>query len=128
MTEGAGPVSQAIQGRRSVRSFGDQAVQPQIVEALLKDACAAPAPHHSRPWRFVHLASRESRERLADAMSDAWRADLEAKGRSVHEVAKLLKRSQAQILEAPLLILTCLHLSGARHWPDEQRRRSERDM
>jgi len=41
-------------------------------------ACLAPAPHHSRPWRFVNVATEDAREALADAMSDSWRADLEA--------------------------------------------------
>src|SRR3989442_1038433 len=60
MTEGAGPVSQAIQGRRSVRSFGDQAGQPRIVEALLKDACAAPAASGGGPPFFSPPAVAEA--------------------------------------------------------------------
>jgi coenzyme F420-0:L-glutamate ligase/coenzyme F420-1:gamma-L-glutamate ligase len=125
---GEGPVSRAIARRRSVRTFSSRSVDPRLVEELVALACSAPAPHHTRPWRFVHVASAEGRERLADAMADAWRADLEAEDRPVQEVARLLERSRAQVEEAPLLLLSCLVLEGAKGWPDEARRRAERDM
>ena len=108
-----GPVSRAIESRRSVRSFSSRAVDPRIVEELIALACRAPAPHHTRPWRFVHVASPDARERLADAMADSWRADLEAEGRPIQEVARLLERSRRQIEEPPLLLLSCVVLEGA---------------
>ncbi len=95
---------------------------------LIALACAAPAPHHSRPWRFVHIASAEARETLADAMADAWRVDLEREERSVHQIAALLARSRSQLMEAPVLLLACLCLDKARVWPDSRRRVAERDM
>jgi F420 biosynthesis protein FbiB-like protein len=61
-------------------------------------------------------------------MSDAWRADLETAGQSVHTIAKLLGRSQRQISEAPALLLACLSLGEARRWRDKGRRLAERDM
>jgi coenzyme F420-0:L-glutamate ligase/coenzyme F420-1:gamma-L-glutamate ligase len=74
------------------------------------------------------VASSESRERLADAMSDAWRVDLEAEDRPVKDVARLLDRSREQITGAPVLLLACLMTEGARKWPDNARKRAERDM
>jgi coenzyme F420-0:L-glutamate ligase/coenzyme F420-1:gamma-L-glutamate ligase len=103
-------------------------VDARIAEELVALACAAPAPHHTRPWRFAHVASAEARDRLADAMAESWRADLEAEERPVQEVARLLDRSREQVTDAPLLLLACLALDGARPWPDEARRRGERDM
>jgi coenzyme F420-0:L-glutamate ligase/coenzyme F420-1:gamma-L-glutamate ligase len=61
-------------------------------------------------------------------MSDAWRADLEAEERPVQDVARLLERSRAQIAEAPLLLVSCVTLEGAKVWPDARRRGAERDM
>jgi coenzyme F420-0:L-glutamate ligase/coenzyme F420-1:gamma-L-glutamate ligase len=98
------------------------------VEELIALACRAPAPHHTRPWRFVHVASPDARERLADAMADSWRVDLEAEGRPIQEVARLLERSRGQVEEPPLLLLSCVVLDGANRWPDEARRQGERDM
>jgi coenzyme F420-0:L-glutamate ligase/coenzyme F420-1:gamma-L-glutamate ligase len=122
------PVSDVITSRRSVRRFSGQRVERAVVEELVALACAAPAPHGSRPWRFAYVASPEAREGLADAMADAWRADLEAEGRSVHEIAGLLERSRGAVAGAPALLLACLVFDQARPWPDERRRHAERDM
>jgi coenzyme F420-0:L-glutamate ligase/coenzyme F420-1:gamma-L-glutamate ligase len=123
-----GPVSRAIESRRSIRSFSSQTVDPRVVEELIALACRAPAPHHTQPWRFVHVASPDARERLADAMADSWRADLEAEGRPIQEIARLLERSRGQLEEPPLLLLSCVVLDGAKTWRDEARRQGERDM
>ncbi len=61
-------------------------------------------------------------------MADAWRADLEAKGESIHVIDKLLRRSRGQITAAPALLLACLTLAESSPWPDEARRLAERDM
>lgn len=128
MTAGEAPVSAAIAARRSVRKFARLAVDGDTVERLVAIACTAPAPHHSRPWRFAHITTTPARERLADAMADAWRADLEKAGESVHTIDRLLKRSRSQITEAPALLLACLSLDEARPWRDKPRRVAERDM
>jgi coenzyme F420-0:L-glutamate ligase/coenzyme F420-1:gamma-L-glutamate ligase len=124
----ANDVSRAIDARRSVRHFDDEPVSRDIVEDLIRLACAAPAPHHSQPWRFVHVTSAERREALADAMSDSWRADLDEANTPVREVDRLLRRSRTQIEEAPALLVACLALDEANEWPDDQRKQSERDM
>ncbi|MDO8615736.1 MAG: nitroreductase family protein [Dehalococcoidia bacterium] len=121
-------VSEAIAARRSVRRFAARPVDPELVRELVALACTAPAPHHSRPWRFVNVASRAGRERLAEAMAEAWLADLQQAGRPVQEVDRLLRRSRGQILEAPALVLSCLVLDQAKEWPDARRAAAERDM
>jgi len=122
-----GPVSAAISARRSVRKFARLAVDGDTIERLVTLACTAPAPHHSRPWRFVQVGA-ETRERLADAMGEAWRADLEREGESVHTIDRLLRRSHAQLVDAPVLLLACLTVEESHSWPDEDRRAAERDM
>ncbi len=123
-----GPVSRAIAARRSVRRFARRPVARATVRQLVALACTAPAPHHSRPWRFAHVASEEARGRLAESMAEAWRADLERAGESVHRITKLLRESESQIDSAPALLIACLSLTEAQEWPDEVRRAAERDM
>jgi coenzyme F420-0:L-glutamate ligase/coenzyme F420-1:gamma-L-glutamate ligase len=113
---------EAIASRRSVRRFASREVAVGLVGELVEAACAAPAPHHSRPWRFVRVRP-ETRPRLAEAMAEAWRADLED---GADEAA--VARSGREIVGAPVLLLACLDLEGAREWPDERRRMAERDM
>jgi coenzyme F420-0:L-glutamate ligase/coenzyme F420-1:gamma-L-glutamate ligase len=118
---------EAIAGRRSVRRFAPREVPRALLRELVAAACAAPAPHHSRPWRFVELR-REMRLRLAEAMAAVWRADLEADGQPPEAIERSLARSRRQLTEAPLLLLACLEEEGARRWPDSRRRGAERDM
>jgi coenzyme F420-0:L-glutamate ligase/coenzyme F420-1:gamma-L-glutamate ligase len=122
------PVADVIEQRRSVRQFAADPVDPDLIRELVALACLAPAPHHSRPWRWAHVASRPARESLADAMGESWLADLAAEKRSVREVDRLIARSRSQITDAPVLLVACLEIDEARAWPDDRRRAAERDM
>ncbi|MBI2913935.1 MAG: nitroreductase family protein, partial [Chloroflexi bacterium] len=121
-------VWKAIASRRSSRRFGPQPVSSDLLREMVTLACAAPAPHHSRPWRFVHVASAPARERLVEAMAAAWRADLQRDARPPEAIERLLARSHRQLAGAPALLLACLTLEDAHSWADERRRSAERDM
>ncbi|MDP9238229.1 MAG: nitroreductase family protein [Chloroflexota bacterium] len=115
---------EAIRTRRSLRQLAERAVPRGILEEALALACLAPAPHHTRPWRYVIVSPRR-REALADAMSAAWRIDLERDSHPETVIAKLLMKSRRQIMSAPALVLACLTHEGLRAWPDERRARNE---
>ena len=117
----------AIAGRRSLRRFARREVSPAILRELIAAAVAAPAPHHSRPWRFVEVGP-EARPRLIEAMAAAWRADAASDAQQTASIAAALARSRRQMTGAPLLLLACLETEGARDWPDGRRRAAERDM
>jgi coenzyme F420-0:L-glutamate ligase / coenzyme F420-1:gamma-L-glutamate ligase len=117
----------AIRTRRSLRQLEERSVPRELVAEALTLACLAPAPHHTRPWRYV-IVSQDRREPLAEAMGAAWRTDLEADGHSEKLIAKLLKKSHRQIISAPALVLACLTHEGLREWPDERRARNEWTM
>jgi F420 biosynthesis protein FbiB-like protein len=114
----------ALRGRRSIRRFVERPVPRALLDELISAACLAPAPHHSRPWRFV-LVGTETRDHLAEAMGARWRRDLEADGVPEARIAALLARSRAQIRDAPALLLACLVSEGLRAWPNEARQRAE---
>ena len=128
MTAEYHPVADVIRQRRSVRQFSGEAVERALVRELVVLACKAPAPHHSRPWRFAHVATQAAKERLADAMSESWLADLQAAETPVKDVQRLLGRSRAQITGAPALLVSCLVLDETKEQPDEVKRAAERDM
>ncbi len=119
---------QAIVERRSLRQLSSVPVAKPLVQKLLYAAVLAPAPHHTKPWRFIHLESERSRRRLAEAMGAAWREDLENDRVSETQIEKLLTRSQRQIETAPALILACIVAEGLRNWPDQKRKRAEYRM
>ncbi len=115
---------EAIRTRRSLRQLAERPVADDVLRGLLALACMAPAPHHTRPWRYV-IVGAQRREGLADALGAAWRADLEGDGHPAELIEKLLRRSRRQIVSAPALILACLTDEGLRRWPDERRARNE---
>ena len=47
--------------RRSVRRFSAEPVAPELVEAAVAEALTAPAPHHTRPVRFVWMQDAPTR-------------------------------------------------------------------
>ncbi|MGQ9573608.1 MAG: nitroreductase family protein [Dehalococcoidia bacterium] len=117
----------ALAGRRSVRQFSARPVQPALVEEAIAAACLAPAPHHSRPWRFV-IPSAAARATLAEAMGERWRYDLERDGVPHERIERLLARSRARLMAAPVLILAGVVAHARRPWPDERRQRAEELM
>ena len=120
-------VLEAIATRRSVRRFAPRKVPRGIVTKLVAAACAAPAPHHSRPWRFVIL-SAEARAALTQAMGERWRQDLKRDAVPEARIRRLLDRSRARLAAAPVLILAGVVGDARRPWPDQRRQRAEELM
>lgn len=118
---------EAVLLRRSVREFTDEPVAPELVRAAVAAALTAPAPHHTRPVRFGWLRNRGQRDKLLEAMRDAWRADLIGDGFTDEQIAKRLRRGDV-LFEAPEVIVPFLVPEGAHDYPDERRNACEHTM
>jgi coenzyme F420-0:L-glutamate ligase/coenzyme F420-1:gamma-L-glutamate ligase len=119
---------QAIHARRSIRTFGQGEVAAGALREAVAAACTAPAPHHTRPWLFVALTSKPSRARLLEAMRRAWDADLRGDGTEDSVIQRRLRKSDALLGAAPVLIVPFVRLKGAHRYPDAERASAERDM
>jgi coenzyme F420-0:L-glutamate ligase/coenzyme F420-1:gamma-L-glutamate ligase len=117
-----------IHGRRSVRRYLQKGVPEDLVERVLEAARWAPSPHGRQPWRFAVLTREETKERLARAMGEEWRANLEMDGQSAEIVEKRLQDSRRRLLDAPVLLLICLYPEDLDAYPDAGRQRGERTM
>jgi len=117
-----------IEARRSIRAFTDASVPRELLDALVEAACLAPAPHHSRPWRWVVIDTDDGKRALGDGMGAQWRVDLAADGVAPERIDELVETSRVKLMTAPALLLGCLTWDGLDRYPDETRRRAEWGM
>lgn len=118
---------EAVLLRRSVRSFTADPVDPEKIRSATAVALTAPAPHHTRPVRFVWLRDRARRERLLTAMAEKWRADLLADGLDAERVERRVNRGRI-LFDAPEVIIPFCVPDGAHDYPDDRRRAAEQTM
>jgi coenzyme F420-0:L-glutamate ligase/coenzyme F420-1:gamma-L-glutamate ligase len=113
--------------RRSVRQFADEPVPAHLVEAAVGEALTAPAPHHTRPVRFVWLQTPAVRTRLLDRMRERWRSDLARDGRPADAIERRVARGQI-LYDAPEVVIPMLVPDGAHSYPDAARTDAEHTM
>src|SRR5439155_13071292 len=114
--------------RRRIRSFAPGDVPREQVEEAIRAACTAPAPHHTRPWRFVALDGAAAKRRLLGAMAEAWRTDLQGDGTPEAVIARRLKKSDAVLGTAPLLVVPFVTFERGHGYPDAERAHAEQEM
>ncbi|MGH3898609.1 MAG: coenzyme F420-0:L-glutamate ligase [Pseudonocardiaceae bacterium] len=117
----------AVLLRRSVRSFRTEPVDPQALRRAVGVALSAPAPHHTRPVRFVWLADRQVRRRLLDAMAQAWWADLRRDGLTEEHIERRVRRG-GLLRDAPEVLVPVAVADGAHPYPDARRQAAEEAM
>ncbi|MEU4444108.1 coenzyme F420-0:L-glutamate ligase [Actinosynnema sp. NPDC050801] len=117
--------AEAVLLRRSVRSFTSAPVSVEVVRRAVAAALTAPAPHHTRPVRFVRLTAR--RDVLLDAMADRWRADLRGDGLPEDRVDARVRRGDI-LRNAPEVVVPFLVRTGEHAYPDARRTAAERTM
>ena len=117
-----------VEARRSIRAFRPEPVAREDLDAIVEAACLAPAPHHSRPWRFVVADTDAAKKALAAGMGARWRRDLLADGVAGQRVDELVAASHRKLAGAPASIVGCLTWDGLDRYPDERRQRAEWGM
>ncbi|SDH57411.1 coenzyme F420-0:L-glutamate ligase / coenzyme F420-1:gamma-L-glutamate ligase [Actinokineospora alba] len=116
---------EAVLLRRSLREFSGEPVDPEALRRAVAAGLTAPAPHHTKPVRFVRLA--EHRDALLEAMREAWKADLRADGKSEEWIERRVTRGEL-LFEATEILLPFLVREGAHTYPDPRRAEAERTM
>jgi coenzyme F420-0:L-glutamate ligase/coenzyme F420-1:gamma-L-glutamate ligase len=117
-----------VEARRSIRAFLPDPVRRADLDAIVEAACLAPAPHHSRPWRFVVVDTHAAKRALALGMGERWRRDLLADGVAAERVEELVETSHQKLERAPAFVVGCLTWNGLDRYPDERRQRAEWGM
>jgi len=126
--ERAEPLMNELLGRRSVRRYLDKEVPEEVLHRVLEAARWAPSPHGRQPWRFAVIRREETKARLAEAMGEEWRSNLQMDGQSAEVVEKRLEGSRRRLLDVPVLVLLCLYLEDLDAYPDAVRQQNETTM
>ncbi|MFI5267296.1 MAG: nitroreductase family protein [Chloroflexota bacterium] len=119
---------QLVRERRTVRAYRAEDVDPRLIQQAIEDACWAPSPHHTQPWRFVLIASETERRRLAEAMGEKWQEDLSQDELSPRLIEGQLKGSRVRLSKAKALLVVCMSQRDLDRYPDARRQTAERDM
>lgn len=117
----------AAAARRTVREFTGEPVDDDAISRAVAAAITAPAPHHTTPWRFVHLADPDRRSRLLDEMREAWQTDLERDGFPPDAIERRLRRGDV-LRRATTIVVPFLVAEGAHPYPDDRRAAGEEAM
>lgn len=127
---GAGdwPVAETIGRRRSVRKYLPGTIADEVLLRIASAGLSAPAPHHSRPWRFVVVTSEALIRSLAEAMAANWAKELRRDGTSESRISEMTERSVLRLTEAPAVIVGCIDSAEVRVRRDDDLNRHEWTM
>ncbi|MFD9698910.1 coenzyme F420-0:L-glutamate ligase [Lentzea sp. NPDC059081] len=117
--------AEAVLLRKSVRFYRDEPVDLGVLRRAVGAALTAPAPHHTKPLRFVLV--REKRAELLAAMREQWVKDLRGDGFTEEQIARRVRRGDL-LVEAPEVVVPFLVRDGAHAYPDVTRSEAEKTM
>ena len=82
----------AVHGRRDIRRFRPDDLEPDVLERILGAAHAAPSVGHSQPWRFIVVRDAATRDRAALMADREWHRQADS----------FVDRSRRQMLDLQL--------------------------
>jgi coenzyme F420-0:L-glutamate ligase / coenzyme F420-1:gamma-L-glutamate ligase len=118
---------EAVLVRRSIRAFAPTPVDADAMRRAVAAALTAPAPHHTRPVRFVWLRNRPLRTKLLDEMRAAWRSDLRGDDFTADQIDRRVARGDL-LYGATEIVLPFLVPDGMHTYPDARRNAAEHTM
>jgi coenzyme F420-0:L-glutamate ligase / coenzyme F420-1:gamma-L-glutamate ligase len=118
----------AVSQRRTVRTFTETPVPPELIHEAVAAALTAPSPHHSTPWRFI-WPTLSTRSSLLTAMRERWISDLRTiDGFTDDAITRRVARGDI-LWRAPEVIFAFTDLADGPHaYPDTRRAGFERDL
>ena len=95
----------AVFGRRDIRRFRPDDIEPGVLERILGAAHAAPSVGHSQPWRFVVVRDAALRDRAALMADREWHR--QADGMAERSGRQMLDLQLHGLRDAPVGIVVC---------------------
>lgn len=105
-------IFETILGRRSVRSYADRKVEPDILKTLLEAAVWAPTALHKEPWGFVIVQNKDILKNISDLAKPLFIEEL----KKICTREDILKHTDGNLFyDADTLIIICAKPNG--HMP-----------
>jgi len=102
-------IFETILGRRSVRSYADRKVEPEVLKTLLEAAVWAPTAMHKEPWGFVIVQNKVVLKNLSDLAKPLFIEEL----RKIGTREDVLKHNDGNLFyDAGTLIIICGKTNG----------------
>lgn len=120
--------AEALRTRRTIRHLRTEPVPRDLLARVVEAATWAPAPHHTKPWRFALIVEDVVKRRLGDAMGEHWAADLRGDRLPEARIAKVVDRSRRRIAAAGALVVISLVKGDLQRYPDARRQSAEHTM
>ncbi len=111
-----------------MRHFLPTPVPRDAIADILRVAQWAPSPHNVQPWRFTGLFDDGEKLRLAEAMGERLKVDLQADGLSLESIERQVDRSLWRVTSAPVVLVVSLVSTGLVEYVDERRAALEWQM
>jgi F420 biosynthesis protein FbiB-like protein len=121
-------VKDAIKTRRSIRKYSSRRVSTEVISEILEATRWAPSAHNAQPWRFIVLINKALKQDLAEAMANAWIADMIKDGTSMQVREESRRASVERFMRVPVLVIACLTMKDMVQYADESRQKCERDL
>jgi len=93
---------EAINTRRSIRHFKDEAIPDNVLKQILKAGCCAPSAHNSKPWKFMVLKG-DKKDKLGDMFLSISKEE-RYKEYTGFYVNRLLKYAGKMVKDAPVVV------------------------
>jgi len=100
-----------IKGRRSLRRYRDQAIEPELLNNILEAATWAPSAHNRQPWRFCVVTNNAAKQKLSQRMGDQWRHDLGKDNADSEFIERRVAVSHARITTAAALVIASVSMA-----------------
>jgi nitroreductase len=105
-------INEAISGRRSVREYTTQAVDPETISRLIDAAVRAPNAVNQQPWSFTVVRDRAALDRVSGDAKSHMLATMPATSHSDHFRSLLSDPTFHIFYHAPVLILISATAQG----------------
>jgi coenzyme F420-0:L-glutamate ligase/coenzyme F420-1:gamma-L-glutamate ligase len=112
--------------RRSYRlTFENKKVNRKVIEECIEIARWAPSAHNGQQWRYIIIENNDLRTKLINKMNQKLINDLEKDGKPEDFIEAKIKKTRANFVNAPILILLCLDKMELEKYPDGERLQNE---